>query len=383
MYIVRTVPRQPLRNARRIVIKLGTRVLTEKDNVLSDTVICNVVSQTVSLLAQRKEVVIVSSAAIALGLSRMGLKKRPKEINLLQAAASLGQSRLMHAYEKAFAAAGCETAQMLLTIDDIKQRDRYLNIRNTILTLWEYGAVPVVNENDSVSFEEITFGDNDVLAAHLANMIDADLLVLMTDIDGLYDRNPKTSGEATIIRTQKGIGEDLIRSARGKGSIFSSGGMDSKLRAARVATQSGIGVIIANGRTANIQDILAGKEIGTYFVPVGQRIKGRKKWIAFNPNIEGRVVIDAGGESAIVVDRKSLLPAGVVEVAGTFPMGSNVSILNESKREIARGLINFSSEDLDRIKGLRTEKIPQVLGTGHYFEEVVHRDNMVIITPEP
>ncbi len=375
-----TVVRDGVKAAKRIVLKLGTRVLTENDNTLSSSVLSGIVKQATELIRQEKDIVIVSSGAIALGLSRMGLDKRPKEINLLQAAASLGQSRLMQSYETEFKSFRCETAQVLLTLEDIQNRDRYLNIRNTILTLWEYGAVPIVNENDTVSFEEITLGDNDILAAHLSNMIDADLLVLLSDIDGLYDRDPKREEKAKIIRSVERIDEDLLRSARGKGSSVSSGGMESKLRAAQIATRGGIGVIIANGKTVDLIKLLGGEVLGTFFVPGKKRIKGKKKWIAFNPNVEGKIVIDSGGEQAITVNRKSLLPVGVTGIMGTFRMGSNVAILNEKGSEIARGLTNFSSDELQRIKGLRTNRIPQVLGASNYFEEVVHRDNMVILS---
>jgi glutamate 5-kinase len=371
--------REGVSDVKRLVLKLGTRVLTENDNTLSSSVLRRIVGEAAELIRREKEIVIVSSGAIALGLSRIGLDRRPREINLLQAAASLGQSRLMQAYETEFKSARCETAQILLTLEDIQNRDRYLNIRNTILTLWEYGAVPIVNENDTVSFEEITFGDNDILAAHLAIMIDADLLVLLTDIDGLYDRDPKSEQKAEIIKSVKRVDADLIKSASGKGSSFSSGGMESKLRAAQIATRGGIGAVIANGKSIDLIGLLEGGEIGTFFVPAKKKIRGRKKWIAFNPNVEGKIIIDAGGERAITKNRKSLLPAGVIEIVGTFGMGSNVSILNEKGREVARGLTNFSSGDLNRIKGLQTSRIGQVLGSGDYFEEVVHRDNMVVL----
>ena len=234
------------------------------------------------------------------------------------------------------------------------------------------------SKNDSVAFIEITFGDNDILAAHLANMIDADLLILLTDIDGLYDRDPKRIEKASILRSVERIDDDLIRSSRGKGSVFSSGGMESKLKAARIATRSGIGVIIANGRKASLARLMEGGEIGTYFTPGRKKIRGKKKWIAFNPKIDGKIVIDTGGQRAIIESRKSLLPAGVIDVIGDFGMGGNVSIVNEARHEVARGLTNFSSEDLAKIKGLQTGSIPQVLGNESYFEEVVHRDNMVI-----
>jgi len=371
--------RQDLTAARRIVIKLGTGVLTTQGNTLAREVLDRIVSQAGVLVEQGMQVIMVTSAAIALGLERMGLKRRPREIPLLQAAASLGQSRLMHAYEAAFDRAGCRTGQILLTMEDIQERGKYLNIRNTILALWDVGAVPVINENDAVSFAEIIrFGDNDVLGAHIANMIDADLYVLLTDIDGVYTRDPRIDPEAGIIEELEEVTDELIRGVGGAGSEHSRGGMESKLRAARIASRSGVSVVIADGRSVDLAGILRGEKIGTYVDSGDQRIRGRKKWIAFNPGLAGKVVVDRGGERAITAERKSLLPAGVVEVTGEFEMGSNVAIVNQDGAEVARGLVNFSSEELRRIRGLHTSRIGQVLNTNNHFDEVVHRDNMVV-----
>jgi glutamate 5-kinase len=371
--------RETVKTAKRVVIKLGTRVLTEGDNTLSIPVLRSIVGQVSVLARAGKQIIVVSSGAIALGLSRMRMDQRPGDITLLQAAASLGQSRLMHAYEDEFAGCGCETAQILLTYEDIQNRKRYLNIRNTIFTLWSFGTIPIVNENDAVSFSEIRFGDNDLIAAYLANMIDADLLVLLTDIEGLYESDPKENPSARIMSDVKKIDEKLLKTAKGKGSSFSSGGMESKLKAARIATKGGIGTVIASGRTCDIEELLNGEQIGTFFLPSVRKIKGRKRWIAFSPKTAGRIIIDRGGEQAIVRQKKSLLPAGIREVYGSFEIGSNVSIENEEHREIARGLSNFSSDEIRLIKGMNTRRIPEVLESDTYFEEVVHRDNMVIL----
>jgi glutamate 5-kinase len=324
----------------------------------------------------------VSSGAIALGLNRMGLADRPKEINLLQAAAAMGQSRLMHAYEREFEAVQTETAQILLTYEDIRSRARYLNIRNTIFTLWSFGVVPIVNENDTVSFAEIfRFADNDIISAHLAIMLDADLLVILTDTDGVYDRNPRVHGDARILRTVGRVTDSVLAAASGKGSAFSSGGMESKIRAADTATRSGIGVVIARGEGLDLASILAGREIGTWFVPAQRRMRGRKKWMASTPRTEGAIVVDRGAERAIVKQGRSLLPAGVKAITGSFTMGSVISILDEAGREVARGLSNFGSDDLEKIKGMNTKRIPEVLGVEEHFEEVVHRDNLVVVAP--
>ena len=371
--------RETLARARRLVVKLGTRVLTRQDNSLSVEFLARIVGQLAASWREGRELIVVTSGAIALGLPRMGLSARPREINLLQAAAALGQSRLMRAYESAFEAHGIQTAQILVTLDDIQNRKRYLNIRNTVLALWNHGAVPVVNENDTVSYAEIVrFGDNDVLGAHLANMMDADLYVLLTDTEGLYTANPRTDPKARIIDEVPAINSQTLEAAHGKGSEVSSGGMEAKLRAARIATLSGIGTVIAGGGSVDLSALLRGETVGTYFVPRTQRIRGKRKWIAFNPRVAGKIVVDAGGEEAIREHRKSLLPAGVLRVVGEFAVGSNVAVVNEAGEEVARGLTNFSSAELEKIKGLHTSRIGQVLGSDTYFEEVVHRDNMVV-----
>jgi len=380
--------REPLLHARRIVIKVGTRVATEGDNAFSVDVIGTLVKQIAGLKfasgrtegADTRSFIIVSSGAIALGLNRMKLSTRPKEINLLQAAAAMGQSRLMHAYEREFEAVHMETAQILLTYEDIRSRTRYLNIRNTIFTLWGFGVVPIVNENDTVSFAEILrFGDNDIISAHLANMLDADLLVMLTDTDGVYDKDPKAHEDARVLRTVAKVTESVLAGAEGKGSAFSTGGMESKIRAADLATRSGVGVVIARGDGCDLSGILAGREIGTWFVPALRRMRGRKKWMAFNPQTEGSIVVDRGAERAILKQGRSLLPAGVTGIRGAFAMGSVISILDEDGSEVARGLSNFSSDELEKIRGMNTNRIHEVLGVEEHFDEVVHRDNLVVV----
>ncbi|HET6452356.1 MAG TPA: glutamate 5-kinase [Spirochaetia bacterium] len=375
-----TPDRTVLRQARRIVIKVGTAVATEPDHAFSSGVMGALVRQVAALKAAQSDrsFLLVSSGAIALGLNRLKMASRPKELDLLQAAAAVGQSRLMHAYEHEFEAVSTETAQILLTSEDIRSRTRYLNIRNTIFSLWSFGAVPIVNENDTVSFDEIRFGDNDVISAHIASMLDADLLVILTDTDGVYDRNPHRHAGARILRTVEKVTPAILSGAQGKGSAFSSGGMESKIRAADIATRTGVGVVVARGEGLDLPGILEGREIGTWFVPTPRRMKGRKKWMAFNPRTEGAIIVDRGAERALLKQGRSLLPAGIKAIRGQFEMGSVVSIQDEDGREVARGLTNFGSEDLERIRGLNTKKIPEVLGEETYFDEVVHRDNLVI-----
>jgi glutamate 5-kinase len=375
--------RDPLRSSRRIVLKVGTRVATEGDNAFARGIIGPFVRQVAAARTApsggERALIVVSSGAIALGLNRMRVVERPKELAMLQAAAAMGQSRLMHAYEQEFEAAGRETAQVLLTLEDIRSRARYLNIRNTIFTLWSFGVVPIVNENDTVSYAEIRFGDNDIISAHLAAMLDADLLIILTDTDGLYDANPKTHRDARPVRTVERITDGLVATAEGKGSAFSSGGMASKIRAADIAARAGVGVVIAKGEGLDLERILDGDEIGTYFVPAARRLRGRKKWMALNPRTEGVVTVDRGAERAIVRQGRSLLPAGVKAASGEFSVGGVVSIRGEDGREIARGLSNYAREDLERICGINSARIAEVLGVEAAFAEVVHRDNLVVV----
>ncbi|MGO9410551.1 MAG: glutamate 5-kinase [Spirochaetia bacterium] len=379
--------RESITHARRIVIKVGTSVATGGDNAFSTSVMGSLVRQIASLSGETgapgsRSFILVSSGAIALGLRQLHLDSRPRAITLLQAAAAMGQSRLMHAYEHEFAAARRETAQLLLTYEDIRNRSRYLNIRNTIFTLWSFGVVPIVNENDTVSFAEIRFGDNDIISAHLAAMLDADLLILLTDTDGVYDSNPREHPEARVLRTVARVTDAVLAGARGKGSDFSSGGMESKIRAADIATRGGAAVVIARGAGIDLEKVFRGDEIGTFFVPARRTMKGRKKWMAFNPQTEGAVVVDGGARKAILRQGRSLLPAGIKSIKGTFAMGSVIAIQDEEGRELARGLCNFSSEELEKIRGLNTRKIPEILGAEVAFDEVVHRDNLVIVARE-
>lgn len=370
--------REEITHAKRIVIKIGTRVITENDNTLDRKIIEKISCEVSKSHSDLRDFIIVSSGAIALGLSRLGLDKRPEKIILLQAAASLGQSKLMHIYENEFGKNNIPIAQILLTYEDIQHRHRYLNVRNTIFSLWDYRAIPIVNENDAVSFAEIRFGDNDMLAAHLSNMMDADLLIILTDIDGLYNKNPILYSDAERLSVVNRITEDVKAMAMGKGSNFSSGGMASKLKAAEIATKSGVGVVITHGKYFNLKSILSGEDIGTYFTPIKKRLKGKKKWIAFNPKVSGKIIVDEGGVKAIVDEKKSLLPVGIKDVVGDFKIGDNVAVLDEDGNEIARGLTNFSSDEIKKIMGKKTSLIPKILNSDTYFDEVIHRDNLVI-----
>lgn len=288
--------REYIKNAHRVVIKIGTRVLTENDNTIAVSVVRSIVRQVSELNGNERKFIVVSSGAIALGLNRMGLKTRPGEINLLQAAASLGQSSLMHAYEAEFRKSKYEPAQILIAYEDIQNRKKYLNIRNTIFTLWSFNSIPIVNENDSVTYAEIRFGDNDLLAAHLSIMIDADLLLILTDIDGVYDKNPNLEPDARIIKEIPKIDDEIKKRAKGKGSHFSSGGMESKLKAAEIATKSGVGVVIANGRKVNLKELLNGKELGTFCVPSKKRMRGKRSGLHLIRTLKGKSLLTGEGK---------------------------------------------------------------------------------------
>ena len=378
--------REPLLHARRIVIKVGTRVATEGDNAFSVEVIGTLVRQIAAL--QSEEGRPAGAGALlhhrelgrhCTGAEPPGLATRPKELDLLQAAAAMGQSRLMHAYEHEFEAVRTETAQILLTSEDIRSRTRYLNIRNTIFTLWSFGAVPIVNENDTVSFDEISFrGQRHHLRAHRQHAGRGPA----RDAHG-HRRRLRQEPEAARRRARaahrgEGDGERAGRRG-GKGLCFLLGrhGVEDPGRGYRHAQRRRGGDRARGG--VDLPGILAGREIGTWFVPALRRMKGRKKWMAFNPRTDGAIVVDRGAERAILEQGRSLLPAGVKGIRGAFAMGSVISILDEDGREVARGLSNFSSDDLEKIRGMNTKRIPEVLGVEAYFDEVVHRDNLVIV----
>jgi glutamate 5-kinase len=304
---------------------------------------------------------------------------RPHDVSHLQAVAAIGQSRLMWGYDRAFKRHGYPAAQVLLTAQDLDHRTRYLNVRNTILSLFEYGAVPVINENDTVAVEELqtTFGDNDRLAALVTNLLRAPLLVILSDVEGLYDRAPEEPGAAVVpIVTQ--LDDSIQALVRDRATGISKGGMASKLRAARIATTAGENVIVAGGRTPGaLARILAGEMVGTLFLAQGASVTSWKRWIGLTVQPRGRLSLDAGARKAIVEQGRSLLPIGVVEVGGQFVKGDVVVLCDPQGVEFARGLINYSAADAVRIKGLRTDQIAEVLGHRPY-DEMVHRDNLAL-----
>ena len=365
--------------ASTIVVKVGTRVLTRDDGQLDHERIENLAEQIHQAMETGRKVVLVSSGAVGAGMGRLGLKVRPTDLARLQAVAAVGQSVLIESYERALLKHGRHAAQILLTAEDMEHRIRYLNARNTLVSLMELGAVPIINENDTVAVEELqtTFGDNDRLAAMITNLILAPLLVLLSDVEGLYDGDPRSPG-SKVIRTVERLDDTVLGLVRDKLGGVGRGGMSSKLEAARLATTGGENVIIAHGRSPDVLPrILAGESVGTLFLAQSQTVAARKRWIGLTVKPRGRLVVDAGACEAIEKRGKSLLAIGVVDVVGDFIKGDVVALRGPDNREFARGLTNYSADDVCRIKGQRTDQIAEVLGYRPY-DEVIHRDNMVV-----
>lgn len=365
--------------AKRLVVKVGSSSLTHATGKLNLGGIERIVRQVADAVNSGREVVLVSSGAIGAGLGKLGWKRRPATIPEKQAAAAVGQSLLMQIYERVFGEYGLTVAQVLLTREDVADRRRYLNARTTLLTLLSYGVVPIINENDTVAVDEIKFGDNDTLSALVASLISADLLVLLSDIDGLYTTDPRQDPAARLIPLVEEVTPEVESLAGGAGTDRGTGGMATKLQAAKIATSSGVSMVIANAaRPLVLQDILAGAEVGTSF-PARERLVSRKQWIAFNVPPAGRVVVDSGARRALTERGTSLLPSGVVEVSGEFEAGDNVAIVEQGGVEFARGLTNYASVDLDRVRGRQTSELSGILGE-RFYEEVVHRDNLVLLS---
>ncbi len=368
--------------ATTLVVKVGTQVLSRADGTLNYERIEQLARQLHDVVQTGRKVVLVSSGAVGAGMGRLGMTARPTDLPRLQAVAAIGQSLLVEAYERALSPLGHHAAQVLLTAEDLEHRPRYLNARNTLLTLIELGAIPIINENDTVSVDEFrtTFGDNDRLAAIVTNLIRAPLLVLLSDVEGLCDRNPREPGAKvidTVQRLDRTIHDLVCDLSGGRGR----GGMASKLEAARLCTGAGENVIIASGRNAEVlPKILAGEVVGTLFLAQGQSLAARERWIGFSVKPRGVLRLDQGAQEAIQRKGRSLLAAGIVELDGQFDKGDIVALRGPDGTEIARGLTNYGREDLLQIKGLRTNQIAKLLGACPY-EEVIHRDNMVVTAP--
>jgi glutamate 5-kinase len=370
--------RRALAKARRIVVKVGSNLVTAP-GIGSDPDRIERLAADVAAVRANREIALVSSGAIATGMARLALAERPRSIPEKQAAAAVGQSALMWQYEIAFKRHGIAVGQVLLTAQDVGDRMRYLNARNTLLALLRFGVVPIVNENDTVAVEEIKVGDNDNLSALVASRIESDLLVLLTDVDGLYTADPARDTAARKIDTVETITDDILAMAGRHDDGVSVGGMATKLQAAQKAAASGVPMVIASGREAGtLTRILAGEPTGTCFLPKADRLGARKRWIAFAVAPQGRLVVDAGAVRALTRQGRSLLPSGITTVDGEFGAGDVVAVVDAGHREFARGLVNFDAAELRRILGVKTQEIEARLGYKS-VDEVIHRDNLVVL----
>ena len=371
--------RQRLQEAKRIVVKVGTSTLTHETGKLNLNRIDKLIREIADLKNQGKEMILVSSGAIAAGLGKLGLDKKPDSIPEKQAVAAIGQGVLMHIYEKLFAEYGQVMGQVLLTKENSVQHHQYIHSRNSLLAQLAMGAVPVINENDAVAVDEIKIGDNDNLSAMVATLVDADALIILSDIEGLYTANPATHPEAELISEIPEITPQVESIAGGAGSKLGTGGMMTKIQAAQIAMSAGVTMVIASGsREGVLREVLTGQNIGTVFPARESHLRVRKSWLAFGKRLSGEIVVDAGCAAAMRDKGSSLLPAGVVACAGDFAAGSTVRVLTETQQEIARGIVNFDMSTLSRVMGHKSEEITRLVGE-NVPEEVIHRDNMVLM----
>ncbi|MEW6087004.1 MAG: glutamate 5-kinase [bacterium] len=368
-----------LDSSRKIVIKIGTRVLTAENGKLDEKRIENLVKGISLLRKNRKETVIVTSGAIGAGMGKLGILKRPKDIPQKQALAAIGQSELMHVYEKYFKEEGVNVGQMLLTQDDLIDRKRFLNASNTLNNLLNFNAVPIINENDTIAIDEIKFGDNDNLSVQVSNLVHADLLLILTSTDGLFSADPRRYERAELIPVVEKIDAVIEKIAGTNIDETSIGGMHTKIQAAKKAVKSGVGVIIANGNKRDIiSRIFSYEEEGTFFLPQKNKMTCRKKWIAFSSKSKGIITVDKGAYLALMDKGKSLLPSGITKLSGKFKIGDRVIVASIDNQEFACGLVNYNYEDLEKIKGKNTDDIKNILGYKDY-DEVIHRDNLVLL----
>ena len=368
-----------LQSANLVVVKVGTNVLADASGHLDRQRIQSLADQVQRIRAAGRKVALVSSGAIGAGIGKLKLGRRPADLPHLQACAAVGQSALMQIYQECLTGHGVHTAQLLLTAADLDSRPRYLNVRNTINTLFEYRCLPIINENDTVSVAEIKFGDNDHLAAMVANLLRASLLVLLTNVDGLCTADPREDPTAQLVTTVPHIDREITDLASPSKSLLGTGGMRSKLRAARQATAAGTAVIMANGSSDGVLDrIFAAEPVGTLFLPHGTALPSWKRWLGFTARPKGVLTLDDGAVQAVVLQGKSLLPVGVTQILGQFGKGDLVSLVNSTGAEVARGLTNYSSEEAQKVAGRKTEQIIAMLGQLPYGE-MIHRDNLAVV----
>ena len=362
----------------RVVVKVGTSSLVSENGSLDPFKLADLMRQLAEAKRMGKEVILVSSGAIRAGMERLGMTERPNTIPDQQASAAIGQSVLMMKYAELLSQYGIIPAQVLLTRDDFRSRLRYLNARNTLHTLLRFSALPVVNENDTVATEEIRFGENDTLSALVAACADADLLINLSDVDGLYDADPKVNGGCKLIPEVKRITRDIEALAGETHGICGTGGMRSKIEAAKIATSSGVRMVITNAARVNgIMDVLNGESVGTTFLSRTVTLNQRQRWIAFGSRVKGCIIINEGARKMLAERGKSLLAAGILGCEGSFAVGDLVAVVDEKSERVARGLTNYASSELSLIKGEHSDKIEQILGYKDY-DEVIHRDNLVL-----
>ncbi len=366
-----------LKPVKRVVVKVGSGVLTAREG-LNTTAIRHLTTEICALRKRGIEVILVSSGAIASGLKKIGFSKRPQSVSQQQAMAAVGQPSLMLAYEKTFNRHGYKVAQVLLTRDDLTHRRRYLNARNTLFTLLSWNIIPIINENDTVVVDEIKFGDNDNLSAMVTNLTESHLLINLTNIDGLFDKDPRSHKDAKLIRVVEKVDRKMVKYASTIPGFLGTGGMASKIRAARQVAVGGVPTVISNGLTPGILGrIFRGQEVGTLFLPSPVSLCNRKHWIAFTKAPKGAIVVDGGAEQALLKHGKSLLPSGIQGVQGRFSLGDSVVVENKKGKEIAVGMVNYHSGDIKKIMGAKTSEIELRLGFKH-DDEVIHRDNLVL-----
>ena len=370
---------QVLRQAKRIVVKVGSSLVASREAGLRPDRIEQLADDLSAISRQQRDVLLVSSGAIVSGIRKLGLQSYPKTLPLKQAAAAVGQSRLMWAYEKAFERLGHKVAQVFLTHQDLTDRRRFLNARHTLAALLEHGVIPIINENDTVSVEEIRFGDNDTLAGEVAHLVDADVLIILSDVDGLYTSDPRHDPSATLVPLVAEVTPEIERRAGRSVKFEGTGGMVTKIQAAKQVAEYGVATLIMNGeRSGLLPGVFEGLDTGTLVLPRGRRLPSRKHWIAYTLRAKGYVTLDAGAVDALVRRGKSLLPSGIIEVKGEFNPGDAVTCIDQEGKEMAKGLVNYSSALLEKIKGLKTADIRNTFGAQEY-EEVIHRDNLVIL----
>jgi glutamate 5-kinase len=365
---------------KRIVIKVGTSTITHASGLLNLKQIDSLARQIADLHNRGYEVVLVSSGAIGAGIGKLGLQNSPKTIPEKQVAAAVGQGILIHMYEKLFSEYGKIVAQILITKEDIHHRTRFLHVRNAFFSLLEQGVIPIVNENDAIAVDEIKLGDNDTLSALVSSIVEADLLILLSDIDGFCEADPRTDPNARVIHTVAEITPEIEKLAGGAGTSFATGGMITKLNAAKIATTSGTAMVIVNGSLPGVVDaVISGIEIGTWFQEKQHPLQARKHWIAYGSTPAGQLMVDEGAAKALIQRQKSLLPSGIIQVDKEFREGQIVSVIDRAGGEVARGVTNYSSSDIEMIKGLNSSEIVKKLGYKAY-DEVIHRNNLVILS---